>query len=170
MKMKSKILSIGFILILTVSCVFGQFDKKIALYEALITAVIDGDTIQVQFSEAEIPPGCSRSERVRLIGVDTPELFTTPPEYYAEAARDFINQFYRTSVLLEFDSISAPRDKYGRLLAYVYNDISSMPLNKQLIAGGYGYYYGVFSFDSERMVEFLNAEDYARIKRRGIWE
>ena len=44
-----------------------------------------------------------------------------------------------------------------------------MPINKQLIAGGYGYYYGDFAFNPEKMVEFKNAEQDARANQRGLW-
>lgn len=166
---KIKILISVLILLTLVSCDASPIDAPYYVYKAQITAVIDGDTIQVQFNE-DLPQGCSRSERVRLIGVNTPELTTDPPEYFADEARSYTNRFYRQTVFIEFDSVSAMRDKYGRLLAYVYNDLSNMTINKQLIIGGYGYFYGVFSFDPYRMQEFKQAEEYARFNKKGIWE
>lgn len=169
MKKWSKALIVGFSLLFIISCVFGQLENQNTWYEARVTSVIDGDTIQVHFIDEILPAGCERNERVRFIGVDTPELFTTPPEYFAQEARDYTNQFYQKTVMLEFDTVTALRDRYGRLLAYVYYDIGVMPINKQLIAGGYGYYYGVFAFEAERMTEFKNAENYARSNKNGLW-
>lgn len=152
----------------TVSCVIGQLEDAPSWYEAVVTAVVDGDTIQIQFVD-DPPPDCSWNERVRFIGVDTPELYKVPADYYAREAREYTNRFYSKIVLIEFDSVSGIRDRYGRLLAYVYNDINQMPINKQLIAGGYGYYYGDFAFNPEKMVEFKNAEQDARANQRGLW-
>lgn len=152
----------------TVSCVIGQLEDAPSWYEAVVTAVVDGDTIQIQFVD-DPPPDCSWNERVRFIGVNTPELYKVPADYYAREAREYTNRFYSKIVLIEFDSVSGIRDRYGRLLAYVYNDINQMPINKQLIAGGYGYYYGDFAFNPEKMVEFKNAEQDARANQRGLW-
>ncbi len=156
-------------LVFVLSCAIGQLDETQSWYEARVTSVIDGDTIKIQFTD-KIPDACERTERVRLIGVDTPELFTEPPEFLAEEARAFSNQYYLTNILIEFDPISARRDRYGRLLAYVYKDIGAAPLNKRLIAEGYGYYYGVFAFDPINMSDFQAAESYARTNKKGIWK
>jgi hypothetical protein len=39
----------------------------------------------------------------------------------------------------------------------------------QLILGGYGFYYGKYAFDPERMSEFKQAETYAKQQRAGLW-
>jgi len=133
---------------------------------AVISAVVDGDTIDVVFSKP--PKGCGETERVRLIGVNTPELTKSPPEYYAEEARNFTNRWWRDSVRVEFDKVSALRDYYGRLLAYIYVDNGRL-LNKLLISEGCGRYYGYFNFETERMKEFAEAEEEARKEEKGIW-
>lgn len=158
---------------LVLSCAIGQLteaqSKTSTWYEARVTAVIDGDTLQVQFTGSAPPPDCQWSERVRLIGVDTPELFSDPPEYYAQEARTYTNQVYQKDVLLAYDTVSAKRDRYGRVLAYIYPSIDSPSLNKKIIISGYGYYYGVFAFESDKMLEFQRAEAYARSNKRGLW-
>ncbi|MCD1653537.1 thermonuclease family protein [Treponema zuelzerae] len=151
------------------SCEVELHAESNTWYEARVTAVIDGDTIQVQFTGEDCPSGCQWNERVRLVGVDTPELFTDPPEYYAAEARAYTNQIYRRDVLLVFDSISAKKDRYGRVLAYIYKSFDSPSINEQLILNGYGYYYDLFSFDPEKMNDFQNAEDYTRLNRVGLW-
>jgi micrococcal nuclease len=169
MKQLSKVALFALGALLVLSCAIGQLSDTTTWYEARITAVIDGDTVQVQFMGSVPPSGCQWSERVRLVGVDTPELFTDPPEYYASEAKAFTNQLYQKSVLLAYDSISAKRDRYGRVLAYIYPSLDSPPINKQLIINGYGYYYGTFSFEPDKMLEFQSAEQYARTNRLGLW-
>lgn len=159
---------VSLFLFVTISCAIGQLEDAPSWYEAVVTAVVDGDTIQIQFVD-DPPPDCSWNERVRFIGVDTPELYTVPAEYYAREARTYTNRYYQKNVLIEFDSVSSTRDQYGRLLAYVYNDINQIPINKQLISEGYGFFYGEFAFDPERMYEFKNAEQDARANQRGLW-
>lgn len=165
--MKKRIFFVLSILLVFVSCELTVSEPL--FYEAKITAVIDGDTIQIQFIENP-PVDCKWNERVRLIGVDTPELFTTPPEYFAQEARNYTNQYYLANVIFEFDTVSAKRDKYDRLLGFVYVDGSSYSLNEELIENGIGYYYGVFSFDRDKMIDFAAAEKRAKAQKKGLWQ
>jgi micrococcal nuclease len=78
--------------------------------------VIDGDTIEVRIN--------NRTEKVRFIGVDTPETVhpTKGEEPYGREASDYTkSQLNDQSVGLEFDV--EKRDRYGRLLAYVWLEI-----------------------------------------------
>jgi endonuclease YncB( thermonuclease family) len=81
---------------------------------ATVTHVVDGDTIDVQIG--------GRDERVRLIGIDTPETKkpNTPVECYGPEATAFTASLLPvgTAVLIERDIVG--RDDYGRLLGYVY--------------------------------------------------
>ncbi len=83
---------------------------------ATVTEVVDGDTVVVAF------PG-GRSETVRLLGVDTPETVDPdePVECYGPEASAFTHaRLDGRQVRLEKDR--EERDRYGRLLAYVYVD------------------------------------------------
>jgi endonuclease YncB( thermonuclease family) len=165
----TKLTVILFSLVLSVCTVFPGVSAE-EYYHAVITAVVDGDTVKIRFTEA-IPGECAGEERVRLIGVNTPELTTKPPEYFAQEARDYTNRFWRSPVLIRFDEVSARRDVYGRLLAYVY--ISNLSgdnlLNLMLIENGYGRYYGNFDFEPSFMRDFLSAEIKAKTNKRGLW-
>jgi len=80
---------------------------------ALVTRVVDGDTIEVQIGGHE--------EDVRLIGVDTPETVKpdTPVQCFGERASHFTKRrLTGRRVRLVFGV--ERRDIYGRLLAYVY--------------------------------------------------
>jgi micrococcal nuclease len=93
-----------------------------------VVAVIDGDTIDVTWA--------GRRQRVRLLGVDTPE--TVDPNrpvgcYGPEAAAFTHRRLEGRTVRLQFDR--ERRDRYGRLLAYVHVD--GRRFNDELLAGGY---------------------------------
>jgi micrococcal nuclease len=81
--------------------------------EASLVKVTDGDTIVVRLN--------GKRERVRLIGIDTPETRHSPrgPEPLADEATAALRRLLaNANILLRFDA--EERDRYGRLLAYVY--------------------------------------------------
>lgn len=87
---------------------------------ATVTRVVDGDTVDLTFAGG-------RSERLRLIGVDTPE--TVHPTIGEEPGGREASDFTKTAlagktVLVEFDI--EERDRYGRLLGYVYTNDGAM--------------------------------------------
>ena len=102
---------------------------------------------------------------MRLIGVDTPETKhpRKPVQYFGKEASMFIaNTVEGKKVRLEFDQNQ--RDKYKRLLAYVYLEDGTF-LNAEIIKKGYGHAYAKFLF--KYMNEFRNYEREARIRKRG---
>lgn len=121
--------------------------------------VVDGDTIVL-----------AGGEKVRLIGVDTPELHhpVKPVQYFAREARDFVySQVQGRDVVLEYDQTR--RDRYGRTLAYVFLADGTM-LNEQIIARGYGFAYVKFPFRADYMRRFRAAEARARQHQMGLWK
>jgi micrococcal nuclease len=102
---------------------------------AVVTDVVDGDTIDVEIG--------GRTERVRLIGVDTPETKKpdSPVECYGPEASAFTAALLPpgTEVRLERDVVG--RDDYGRLLAYVYladpRGHSTTHVNVELVERGF---------------------------------
>jgi micrococcal nuclease len=128
----------------------------------LVTEVFDGDTIAVSMN--------GKIEKIRLIGVDTPETHhpKKPVECFGQAASNFLNnQLAGKSVRLESDPESNNRDVYGRLLRYVYLENNEL-INKVIISAGYGFAYTHFPF--EKMEEFRQAEADARNNNLGLWE
>ena len=126
-----------------------------------VVRVVDGDTIVV-----------SPHEKVRLIGVDTPE--TVHPkkavECFGKDAKEFTrNAVEGKTVHLVFDQGNAlrhHRDKYGRILAYVYLEDGAM-LNRELIRQGFAHAYTRFPF--RHLVEFRELERTARTQAIGLW-
>jgi micrococcal nuclease len=123
------------------------------------TRVIDGDTIVVEIGGQE--------EKVRLIGVDTPETVNPkkPVEYFGKEASEFTRKMVEgRQVRLEYDWQT--RDKYGRLLAYVYLENGTF-LNAEIIKQGYGFAYTRFPF--KHLDDFRQYERDARENNRGLW-
>ena len=122
-----------------------------------VERVIDGDTIVL-----------AGGERVRLIGVDTPETVhpNKPVEYFGKEASAFTRRTVEGErVRLEYEPGSRT-DRYGRTLAYVYTDDGDL-LNQEIIEGGYGHAYTRFPFS--KMEEFRATERAAREAGRGLW-
>jgi micrococcal nuclease len=138
---------------------------------AELVDVVDGDTFDVDLLD-----GSRRSEeRVRLIGIDTPETsyaFGNEPECYGpEAAR-------RTeSLLVAADEIWLsedvdPEDRYGRLLRYVWYvspvDGEVHFLNRELVAEGYALA-KTYRPNTEYQRELEDAQEVAIREGRGLW-
>jgi micrococcal nuclease len=95
-----------------------------------VVRVVDGDTIAVALA--------GRVERVRYVGIDTPESVKpdTPVQCYAhKAAAENARLVAREQVRLVLDAES--RDRFGRLLAYVYRARDGLFVNAALVRGGF---------------------------------
>jgi len=127
-----------------------------------VVVVYDGDTIQVQFFDGS-------SKRIRLLGVDTPEI-DDPREdvaFWALLARRFsFFYLYRHEVRLTYDQTRV--DKYGRTLAYVWTDQEKL-FNEFIIREGFAYAFLAFPFRSDIQDLFREAQQEARGKKRGLW-
>ena len=124
-----------------------------------VIKVTDGDTIHVMFE--------GQDERVRLIGVDTPEVpwYGGQEECFGVAAGLYARQrLDGKRVRLEFDI--ERRDRYDRLLAYVY--VGDELFNLTLLRQGYATAYPVRP-DTKQAGLFASAEVEARSAGRGLW-
>jgi micrococcal nuclease len=140
-----------------------------------VTTVVDGDTIDVR-----LPDGSE--DTVRLLGVDTPEVYADndPTEFEgvpdSEAgaaclreaggnATDYAaGRLQSGNVTLVFDPNADRRGGYGRLLAYV--TIDDRNLNYELVATGHA---RVYDSDFAFRESFDAAEQQARDNQRGLW-
>lgn len=126
-----------------------------------VNYVHDGDTISVNMD--------GREEKIRMIGVDTPETIkpNSPVECYGVAASNFTKQLLSNkTVRLESDPINQNRDRYSRLLRYVYTQ-DGVLVNSFIIQQGYGFAY--LSFPFTKAEEFRLAQVDARQHNRGVW-
>ena len=146
---------------------YGWFDRLNNYVEVSqpgqyqVTRFIDGDTIIGSMS--------GRDETLRFIGVDTPETHkpNTPVQCYGPAAAAFTkNTIGDQRVRLSLDPDSSNRDRYNRLLRYVYLPDGTL-MNKKIIESGYGFYYPYFPFTKSN--EFARAQRDAQAAHRGVW-
>lgn len=129
------------------------------LYKVL--KVIDGDTINVDLN--------GKSETLRLIGIDTPE--TVDPRkpiqcFGREASNKAKELLNGKMVYLENDSTQGERDKYNRLLRYVFVD--EIFYNKFMIKEGFAHEY-TYNTPYKYRDEFKLAQNYAIAYKKGLW-
>lgn len=157
--------SLLFVVVAVVLAALGDVDVRrtpVAGGDAIDTGrverVVDGDTILLQ-----------GGERVRLIGVDTPETKKpgTPVQCFGKKASAFTTGLLdRRKVRLEQDAEA--RDRYGRLLAYVTRASDGLDVNAELVRRGYARTLTI-------PPNVRHADEYARLARtarergRGLW-
>lgn len=126
-----------------------------------VVRVVDGDTIIISMN--------GKDERLRLIGVDTPESVHPDsskniPE--GKIASDYVKELIEgKEVGVEFDV--QERDKYGRLLAYVYS--GDMMLNKHLLEEGYARL-STFPPNVKYVDDFTKIQTKSREGNKGFWK
>lgn len=147
---------------LTAVIVIGCTDvSRPAASSVPVAHVVDGDTIVVRVA--------GKTERVRLIGIDTPESDHPNPmvrSFAAEATAFLRRLLDGRSVTLEAEVQRDDRDKHGRLLRYVVLD-DGRSLNELILSEGYGFAYTRFPF--KKMKRFRQLEREAREAGRGLW-
>ncbi len=128
-----------------------------------VTRVVDGDTIDVRLHS-----GAQR--RVRLVGIDTPEVYGGTECGGHAASRSLRQKLPRaTKVKLVSDPTQARVDRYGRLLRYVVKRSTGRDLNRAQVWLGWArvYVYGGNPF--ERTASYRRAQADARSAPRGTW-
>lgn len=128
-----------------------------------VSRVVDGDTIEVIKDK--------KKEKVRLIGVNTPE--TVDPRkkvecFGKEASAQAKEILMGQNVTLVSDDSQTKYDKYGRLLAYVYRE-DGLFVNKHMIAEGYAYEY-TYKVPYLFQKEFKEAQKQAVTEGKGLWK
>lgn len=140
--------------------VMGEIDE-LQSDTNLVTKVVDGDTFKISRNHTE--------DTVRLLSIDTPELnqSTNQPDCYAlEASLYLQSLILNQSVILVPDTLQPDRDRYGRLLRYVYLPDNTF-VNGLLVQEGYARAYT--KINSDHLNYILNLEDQARQQQKGLW-
>jgi len=122
---------------------------KVILNEnAVLIRVIDGDTIETNLG------------KVRLLGINTPE----KKEPYYQEANDFLMQYEGKEI--ELERTIENKDKYGRLLRYVFYD--GKFINEEILKQGLANFY---SYNEDKYTSKLKkAEEIARNEGKGLWK
>jgi endonuclease YncB( thermonuclease family) len=127
---------------------------------ARVLNVHDGDSITVMTADG-------RKLKVRLIGIDTPEI----GQPYASESRDALRRMVAAAGN-RVELVYQKTDRYKRTLALVI--ANDRYLNYELIRGGWAWYYSQYRKDLEAVepgapVTFAEAEKYARSHSLGLW-
>ena len=129
---------------------------------ATVVRVIDGDTIDLRLDGAV--------ERVRLIGVDTPETVkpNTPVQCYGPEASAHTKSLLPKGTAVRVERDIEPRDKYGRLLLYVYRANDGLFVNLDLASGGFARPLAIAPNTAHER-DFATAVNAAQTAHEGLW-
>jgi micrococcal nuclease len=141
-----------------VSVAAGAAPEGAFTLRGTVSHVVDGDTLDVA-----LPSG--KRERVRLIGIDTPERGVC---YSAKATARVRTLAQGKRVVLKGDATQATRDRYGRLLAYVWLP-GGKDLGYQLVAGGFAKVY-VYDRPFQRLSAYRRVQGSAKGATAGQWK
>lgn len=148
---------------LVVLLAFNLFRQGVFLpKEGFVKKVIDGDTILLK-----------NGQIVRYIGIDTPEIrhregtrWVYEPQPFAEEAKELNQKLVESRwVTLEYDV--EKKDKYGRLLCYVF--VGDIFVNARLIEEGLAFLY-TLPPNVKYVDKLLELQKKAREKQKGIWK
>jgi micrococcal nuclease len=134
--------------------------EKIILYK--VVKVVDGDTIDIDLD--------GKTVRLRLIGINTPEIADSrkPVECFGEEAENNARRLLTgRKVKIAADPSQNDKDKYGRLLRYVWRD-DGVFYNLEALRDGFAREY-TFIKPYEYQAEFKAAEKAAKKDKAGLW-
>lgn len=149
-------LTVGVLLAGGAAAVPSSVSSTSAATPVRLTRVIDGDTIAL-----------TNGERVRLLQIDTPEVGTG--ECYSRAAARDLRRLLPVGALLvlEADSRLDDRDRYARLLRYVWR--GGLDVNLQLVRDGSATVWLYGGVQGKHAAQLLAAGRAARDAKRGLW-
>ena len=167
MKASLKTLSFIFILAFLSSSLHAQ-------QTTTVTRIVDGDTIKIRY--------WGKDESIRLIGIDTPESRINKKAKrdakrsgrdiktiieMGKRATEYVSSLVKLGVKVEIEFDVQQRDRYGRLLGYVYLPNGKM-LNEEIVKAGYANVMTVPP-NVKYKDRFLRAYKQARENKRGLW-
>ncbi len=129
---------------------------------AVLEHVTDGDTIDVRVDGVD--------ERVRLIGIDTPETKkpNTPVQCFGPEATAFTTSLLPVGTALHLERDIEDRDVYGRLLAYAYRSDDGMFVNLEIARRGFARVLTIAP-NTAHEDEFVAATQAAAAENIGLW-
>ena len=143
--------------------------------KAEIVKIVDGDTFEIRYQ--------GKIEKVRLIGIDTPEAHANAKAEKDAArpgadikvivkqgneAKNFVKQFAPEGTQVQVEMDVNERDKYGRLLSYLYFEDGRM-INEEIVKAGYANLM-TYPPNVKYKDRFLSAYRFARENKKGLWK
>ncbi|MCE5312138.1 MAG: thermonuclease family protein [Nitrospiraceae bacterium] len=129
-----------------------------------VTQVHDGDTVSIRTSGfAKLP---AKTERVRLIGIDAPELKQEP--WGRKAKKHLKDILGRSDWIVSLELDVEHRDKYGRMLGYLW-DKKGRNINMLMVESGYALAYTIPP-NVKYADQIAEAQERAREGRKGLWK
>jgi len=129
---------------------------------AVVVEVVDGDTVELAFGD--------RRERVRLLGVDAPESVhpSVPVQCFGAEASNGLAGLLRTGTEVRVERDVEARDRYDRLLLYLYRVEDGVFVNRWLVANGLADT-AFYEPNTTRSSELTSARATARATSIGLW-
>lgn len=131
-----------------------------------VTRVVNGDTLDV-----DLPDGNHPTTQVRLRGIDAPNIAQAPGEkdsFFGPQAKDSLRKEVEgRRITIRLDPIRRPRDKFGRLLAFVHLGGELQSVNERMIETGCAYADG--RLDHVFKLQFAQREKASEKGRIGLW-
>ena len=160
--MKKLLLSFLLALLIPFFSIHPAYANQPTIFKVL--KVVDGDTIVVDVR--------GKKETVRLLGIDTPETVDPrkPVQCFGKNASDKMKSFVfgKSVILVDEQATQGNRDKYNRLLRYVYlPDSKRTFVNGEMVKQGYAYSYR--QYPTKFLTKFNSWESYAREHNLGLW-
>ena len=139
-------------------------DTVVADRSPLLVEVVDGDTIVVSFPTGDVEP-------VRLLGIDTPETVdpTRPVQCFGREASTALESLLPPGAALRLERDVEARDRFGRLLAYVYRAEDNLFVNRALLHDGFADV-AIYEPNEAYRSELTAAVTSARTRAAGLWE
>jgi micrococcal nuclease len=129
---------------------------------AVVSRIVDGDTVRIRIG--------GRTETVRLIGIDTPESVKpgTPVQCFAKEAAARLGELVPPGTVVRVERDVEARDRYGRLLAYVFRRGDGLFVNLALARDGFAQV-ATYPPNVAHTGDFVVAVAEARHAGRGLW-
>lgn len=130
---------------------------------ATVAHVVDGDTVDLK-----LPGGAT--ERVRLLGIDTPETVkpNTPVQCFGPEASARTKALLPPGTAVGIQRDREARDRYGRLLVYLWRSSDRLLVNRSLVEDGFARTLSIEPNTAHR-ADLAAAAASARQQQRGLW-
>ena len=129
---------------------------------AVVQKVVDGDTIDLDIG--------GERQRARLLGIDTPETVdeTRPIQCFGPEASDYVKSLLPPGTVVRLERDVESRDRFGRLLVYVYRHADELFVNQALLEDGFATTLSIKP-NTAHAGEFEAAKARATRNKRGLW-